>query len=327
MNKLLMTSSPHIKAKENTRSIMLDVIIALIPALIMAIVYFGARALLLTLVSVVACVGFEFLYRFFMKKSLSIGNLSAVVTGILLAFNLPVTAPYWMVLIGALFAIVIVKELFGGLGMNFVNPALAARAFLFSYPDLMTTWAKPFSKIGLFGINNADVITTATPLSVLRLRNGTAAADTISQMFFGETGGCLGETAAVVLLLGGLYLLFRKVITWHIPVSFIGTVAFFTYFFPGANDGLYNMGANLLSGGLILGAIFMATDYVTSPMTKKGQLIFGIGCGLITVFIRYFGGYPEGVSFAILIMNCLVPLIDKYIKPRRYGTGGGAFGE
>lgn len=326
MNRLLLTSSPHIKGRDTVRSVMLDVIIALIPALIMAIVYFGPRALLLTLVSVVSCVGFEFAYRHFMKKSITIDNLSAVVTGVLLAFNLPVTAPYWMVMIGAFFAIVIVKELFGGIGKNFVNPALAARAFLFAYPDLMTTWAKPFSKIGLLVSDPADIISTATPLSVLRLRDGTAATDTMLQMFFGQTGGCLGETAAVVLILGGLYLLIRKVITWHIPVSYIGTVALLTYFFSGANSNLYNMGANLLSGGLMLGAIYMATDYSTTPVTKKGQLLFGLGCGLLTVFIRYFGGYPEGVSFAILIMNCLVFLIDKYIKPRRYGTGGGAIG-
>jgi len=323
LNKLLLTSSPHIKSSDNTRTIMLDVIIALMPALVMSIIYFGLRSLLMTVVSVGFCVLFEFLYRFLLKKPMTIGNLSAVVTGILLAFNLPVTAPYWVIAIGSFFAIVIVKELFGGIGKNIVNPVLAARAFLFAYPDIMTRWLKPFEKVGLF-ISDIDVVTTATPLSQISLRDGTSASASMLQMFFGETGGCLGETSAIVLILGGLYLLVKKVISWHIPFTFLSTVAVLTFILPGQNMPLYNMGVNLLSGGLILGAIFMATDYTTSPMTRKGQVLYAIGCGIITVIIRYYGGYPEGVSFAILIMNCVTPLIDKYVRPRRYGTGGGA---
>lgn len=324
MNKgYLVTSSPHIKTDDNTRVIMGDVLIALSPAFIVGIVFFGFRVLLLTLVSVISCMAFEYFYRRFMKKSFTLNNLSAVVTGVLLAFNLPATVPYWIPIVGAFFAIIIVKELFGGLGKNFMNPALAARAFLFSWPDIMTTWAKPFTKIPLLAVDPANIITGATPLSILKGKVGTPD-QSLFQMFIGEKGGCLGEIAVLFLILGGLYLLFRRVITWHIPVTYIGTVALLTYFFHWNYDGLYFMLANLLSGGLMLGAIFMATDYSSSPVTSRGKIIYGIGCGLLTVFLRYFGAYPEGVCFSIIIMNCFVWLIEKYTRPRRYGTGGGA---
>ncbi len=316
--QLIVSSSPHVGTTEDTRSIMLDVIIALVPALVVSIFFFGLRALTITLVTVAAAVAAEYLYRKLMKKSSSIGDLSAVVTGILLAFNLPSSAPYWMCIVGAVFAIVIVKQLYGGIGMNFMNPALAARAFLFSWPALMSKWPAVFEKAPLWG-STADTVTSATPL--VALKNGTLPDYSILELFLGQHGGCLGETSAVVLLLGGVYLVLRKVITPRIPLCYIGTVALLTFIFPrGEVSNLDWMLYNVLSGGLILGAIFMATDYSTSPVTKKGQVIFGIGCGLLTVFIRYFGSYAEGVSYSILIMNACVWVIDRASRPRRYGV-------
>ena len=297
----VLSSSPHIKAEDGTKSVMLDVIIALLPALFVSIYYFGWRSLCVVIVSVAACTFFEWAYRRLLKKSSSLGDLSAVVTGILLAFCLPVTVPYWVVVIGGFFAIVIVKQLFGGLGKNFINPALAARAFLLSWPVIMTTWAAPGAAVSIFG-SNADVVTCATPLSFLH--SGTLPSESLMQLFVGNCGGSLGETCAAALLLGGIYLLIRRVISPRIPVAFIGTVAVLTFIFPqNGADRLTWMLCQLLSGGLMLGAIFMATDYVTTPVTKKGQWLFGVGCGLITVFIRYFGSYAEGVSYSILIMN------------------------
>ncbi len=320
--KLIASSSPHIRSVENTRSIMLDVIIAMLPALFWAIYNFGFKALLSVVVSVVACLFWEWLYRKLLKKPQSIGDLSAVVTGVLLAFVCPPELPWWALVIGAFFSIVVVKQLYGGIGCNFLNPALAGRAILLaSYATAMTTWTLPSSKKEL-----ADVISTATPLQIMK--EGTVEKFTelttnysVADMFIGRVGGSLGEVSALALLLGGAWLLIRKVISWHTPVAFIGTVAILTLISaPAGIDNVQYMLYNVFGGGLMLGAIFMATDYATSPVTKPGQLIFGIGCGLITCFIRRFGSYPEGVCYSILIMNCTTWLLDKYIRPTIYGA-------
>lgn len=297
---------------------MRDVIIALCPALLVAIYMFGMRALLLTLVSIASCVFFEWGYRKVMKKPQAIGDLSAVVTGMLIAYCIPPSSPYWLPIPGAFFAIVIVKQLYGGIGKNFVNPALAARAFMFSWPVLMSTWMVPKSYDSIFNFA-ADAVTGATPMS--SLHSGIIPGDSLLNMFLGNIGGSLGEVSALALLIGGVYLVIRKVISLRIPCSYILTVAIITFIFP--KNGIGNlewMLYNVLGGGLMLGAIFMATDYSTSPITPRGQIIFGIGCGLITIFIRYFGSYAEGVSYAILVMNVCVWLIDKYTMPRRFGV-------
>lgn len=310
---LIVSSSPHIRTPRDTRAIMLDVIIALIPALIASVIFFGFKALLVTAVSVVSSVVFEFVYRKLMKKHDTIGDLSAVITGMLLAFCMPASAPWWMAIIGSFFAIVVVKQLFGGIGKNFLNPALAGRAFLLaSYALLMTSWTPTTFQKGV------DAATYATPLA--SLHTGMLASDSIGAMILGNVGGCLGEVSALALILGGIYLVVRKVISVRIPLSFIGTVAVVTLIFSKGNNHLLWMLQNVFSGGLMLGAIFMATDYCTSPVTPKGQIIYGIGCGLLTVLIRYFGSYPEGVSYAILIMNITVWMIDKNTAPRRFGV-------
>ena len=321
--KLIATSNPHIRSNETTRSIMLDVIIAMLPALAFAIFNFGLRALTLTAVSVVGCVFWEWLYRKLMKKPQSIGDLSCVVTGMLLAFVCPVQMPYWMILIGDFFAIIVVKQLFGGIGKNFLNPALAGRAVLLaSYAGTMTSWVDPAAgKAPIIG-SVADVVTTATPLAVMKTGDFAALTDTynVGNMFIGQIPGSLGEVSALALLIGGAYLIWRKVINWQTPVSYIATVAVLTFLFPKQGSGLEWMLYSVFGGGLFLGAFFMATDYATSPVTKKGQLIFGIGCGLFTVLIRYFGSYNEGVCYSIMVMNLLVALIDKYTKPTRFGV-------
>ena len=320
--KLIATSSPHIRGSETTRSIMLDVIIAMLPALIWAVVMFGFKALTLTVVSVVGCVFWEWLYRTLMKKPQSVADLSSVVTGMLLAFVSPVTTPYWTILIGDFFAIIVVKQLFGGIGKNFVNPALAGRAFLVgSYASIMTTWIAPGEKAPLFG-STADIVTAATPMAYLKTGDMETLMSTysVADMFLGKIGGSLGEVSVLMLLIGGAYLLFRKVINWHTPVAYIATVAVLSFLFPKAGSGLDWMLYSVFGGGLMLGAFFMATDYATSPVTKKGQLIFGIGCGLFTVLIRYFGSYNEGVCYSIMVMNLCVALIDKYTKPTRFGV-------
>lgn len=310
--KLIASSNPHIRNNEDTRSIMLDVIIALCPALIMSVIRFGFRALISVLVSVVSAMFFEWLYRKLMHKTQTLGDLSAAVTGVLLAFVCPVTLPYWMLIVGNFFAIFVVKQLYGGLGKNFLNPALAGRAALVAcYTSQMTSWIDPASgKAPLFG--GADVVTAATPLAMMK--GGEFAEVTaqysLSDMFIGNIGGSLGEISAMMLLIGGLYLIFRKVISWQIPVAYIGTVAVLTFLFPQGNDAMSWMLYNVLGGGLFLGAFFMATDYVTSPTTQKGKLVFGIGLGVITCLIRFFGTMNEGVSFAILLMNLLVPYIE-----------------
>ncbi len=309
---------PQVRTNTDTSRIMLDVIIALVPAMVVGIVMFGVKALLLIAVSVASAVFWEWGYRKLMKKPSSIGDLSACVTGILVALVIPVGAPWWMPVVGTFFAMVIVKQLYGGIGKNFLNPALAARAFLMaSWPVIMTTWAVPsvLSK-------TVDAATMATPLSILKA--GTEAMPdyfSFGNLFIGSMPGCIGEVSAAALLVGGIYLLVRKVISWRIPVAFIGTVAILTVIFP--RNGYSNidwMVYNLLSGGLLLGAIFMATDYSSSPVTLNGQLLYGFGCGALTVLIRYFGGYPEGVSYAILIMNLCAWAIDKGTRGRQFGV-------
>ena len=328
--KLIATSSPHIRGSETTQGIMKDVIIAMLPALAYACFNFGLRALALTAVSVAGCVFFEWLYRKVMKKPQSFQDLSAVVTGMLLAFVSPVQIPYWMILIGDAFAIIIVKQLFGGIGKNFVNPALAGRAVLLaSYAGSMTTWVDPaMSKAALFG-SNADIVTAATPLAYMKGTDPAPLAEGfanltgtygVKEMFLGQIGGSLGEVSALMLIIGGVYLIWRKVINWQTPVAYIGTVAVLTFLFPKAGSGVEWMLYSIFGGGLMLGAFFMATDYATSPVTRKGQLIFGVGCGLFTVLIRYFGSYNEGVCYSIMVMNLCVALIDKYTRPIRFGV-------
>lgn len=322
--RLPVASSPHVATRDSVRGVMGDVIIALVPALGVSTYFFGPRVLTVTLVSMLACVLFEFLYRLVMKKPQTVGDLSACVTGLLLAMCLPVTAPYWMVVIGAFFAIVVVKQLYGGLGKNFMNPALAGRVFLFSFPTLMNTWAAAGTDFWPKLWSAYDAVTAATPMADIH----TALAEgvpvqysfTIRELLLGSHGGSLGEVPVLMLILGGVYLVLRKVITPRIPLCYLGTVAVLTFLFPMGNGRVDWMLYHLLSGGLMLGAIFMATDYVTSPVTPRGQVLFGVGCGALTVFLRYFGAYPEGVSFAILIMNAFVWLLDKAGMPHRFGT-------
>ena len=316
--ELTISSSPHAHAPVTTQTIMRDVLIALSPALLLSIYFFGFRALTVTAVSAAACVFFEWAYRKLMKLDNTAYDLSAVVTGVLLAFVCPVTIPYWTIILGDLFAIVLVKQLFGGIGKNFVNPALAGRAFMFSWPVLMSTWVKAGFENAAGLLSTADAVTAATPLAAMH--QGQMCEETISQLFWGNVGGCLGETSAFALLLGFAYLLVRKVISARIPVAYIATVAVLAFLFPMGNEPVAWMAAQVFGGGLMLGAIFMATDYVTSPVTKLGQIIFGIGCGVLTILIRYFGGYNEGVSYAILIMNCCVVLLDKVGRPKKFGA-------
>ena len=330
--KLTVASSPHVCSPVNTTRLMLDVLIALIPALAMAVYVFGPRALTLTAVSVAGCEFFEWAYRKLLKKPCANGDLSAAVTGVLLAFVCPVTLPYWTILIGDFFAIIVVKQLFGGLGMNFMNPALGGRAFLMmSYPIAMTTWVLPGTENWANVVSAADAVTGATPMASLHSHLDVASglnvhtlpetANGLLDLFVGNIGGCVGEISALMLLIGGIYLVWRGVIRLRIPVAFIGTVAVICFLFPQGGIGRVDwMLYNLCGGGQMLGASFMATDYVTSPVTKTGEILFGVGCGLLTIFIRYFGGYPEGVSYAILIMNICVWLLDKAGKPARYGV-------
>ena len=322
--RLKVASSPHVASPINTMSLMRDVLIALVPALCAAVFFFGPRALIATAVSVAACELFEWGYRKLMKKSLANQDLSAAVTGVLLAFVCPVTLPYWVLIIGDFFAIVVVKQLFGGLGTNFLNPALAGRAFLMlSYPVPMTTWVLPGQENWVSIISAADAVTGSTPLSADFMKNGILPDASLADMFIGNVGGCVGEVSAIALLIGGIYLIARKVIRIRIPLAYILTVAVLTLIFSRAPEGVSSftwMLYEIFGGGLFLGAFFMATDYVTSPNTPKGEVIFGIGAGLLVVFIRYFGGYPEGVCYSILIMNICVWLIDKATLPKRFGV-------
>ena len=316
--ELTVSSSPHVHQDVTTKTIMRDVLIALAPAMVFSVVNFGVRALLVTLVSVVACYGFEKLWNILMKQNDKTYDLSACVTGVLLAFVCPVTVAYWQIVIGAAFAIGLVKMLFGGLGRNVVNPALAGRAFMMSWPVAMSTWIKPGFQNAAPIFGSADIVTAATPLA--NMHQGMMPVEKWTELFWGNVGGCIGETSALMLLIGLAYLLLRKVIKITIPAAYIGTVAILTLLFPMGNNNLEWMLCHLFGGGLMLGAIFMATDYVTSPLTNLGQIIYGIGCGALTVLIRYFGGYNEGVSYAILIMNCFVVLLDRIGRPVKFGA-------
>lgn len=321
-NKLVVSASPHFRSKSTTQSIMLDVIIAMIPALIASVVLFGYRPLVLTAVSVISCVVFEYAARKIMKRNCTIGDLSAVVTGMLLAFNLPSTMPYWMVIIGAFTAIVIAKQFFGGIGQNFVNPALIGRIVLMSsFTSQIGNFVSPFA------YKSADAVTTATPLAqmstVYSAENiGTAIADSelpsLLNMFLGVRAGCFGEVCILAILIGFIYLLIKRVISPVIPLVYMGTVGIIMLI---AGDGSLTFTAyQLMSGGLVLGAVFMATDYTTSPVSFKGKIIYAIGCGIITSLIRIFGSLPEGVSFSIILMNILVPHIEHITTPKPFGT-------
>ena len=314
-DKLIVSTSPHLRSKDTTTKIMWSVFLALVPSGIAALWIFGAPALRVIIISVATCVLTEFFIQKASGREVTIKDGSAALTGLLLAYNLSAGVPFWIPIIGGVFAIAIVKQAFGGLGRNIFNPALAARAFLLaSWPKHMTSFVKPFSP---------DAVTAATPLMIFKEGNANVIADlglNYWDLFLGRRGGCLGEVCIIALVIGAAYLLWKRYIWWQAPISFIVTVGVLSWIF-GIN-GFFNGDVffNILSGGLILGAFFMATDYVTSPLTKTGQLIFGIGCGIITFVIRKVGGYPEGVSYSILIMNAAVPLIDRHIRPRIYGT-------
>lgn len=327
--KLQVSHSPHVRDKATTQSIMRDVIIALLPATFAGWYYFGIRAVLITLLSIASCVLFEFICRKVMKRNNTIYDLSAVVTGLLLAMNLPVSLPPYMVVIGAAFAIVVVKQMFGGLGNNFVNPAIAARIFLvIAFPKAMTSWTVRSGS--WFSFDSADAVSSATPLT----RIHTSEAPSLWKLFIGDKAGCIGEVCIIALLIGALYLILRHVIRPWIPVAYIGTFALLAFLFGKTN--VFNFAGDLtvlsgwgdlfheccymvLSGGLILGAFFMATDYVTSPLTTKGKFIFGIGCGILTFLIRYYGNMAEGVSFSIILMNILTPHIDNWTMGKPFG--------
>ncbi|MDF1560389.1 MAG: RnfABCDGE type electron transport complex subunit D [Bacteroidales bacterium] len=327
MNNILNVSpSPHLSSPETTRRLMYGVVIALVPALAASIYYFGMGAIIVTLTSVLSCVAVEYLVqKFILKTKPSVKDGSAVVTGLLLAFNVPSNLPIWIIIIGAIISIGVAKMTFGGLGSNPFNPALVGRVFLLiSFPVQMTSWPVPSG----FRTGYLDAVTGATPLGILT--EGVKAGESVAslmekvpthmQLFYGYMGGSMGEIAAAALILGGIYMLWKKIISWHIPVSILMSVALFTGILWLADPTIYaDPGFHLLTGGIMLGAIFMATDYVTSPMTHKGMIIYGVGIGVITVLIRTWGAYPEGVSFAILIMNAFVPLLNMYIKPKRFG--------
>ena len=303
MSNFIVSVSPHIRAKDSTMTLMRDVLIALCPALIASVVIFGLRALLVCVVCVAASVFFEWAYEKICKRKCTVCDLSAAVTGLLLALNLPVGIPLWQAIFGCFVAVVVVKQLFGGIGHNFANPAITGRiVMLIAFSGTMTTWAAP---------NFVDAVSGATPLAALKAGELVSVTD----LLLGTTGGSMGETCAIALLLGGVYLIARKVISWHTPVAFIATVFVLSLIKGGASFAL----CEILAGGLLLGAFFMATDYVTTPSTKSGQLIFGIGCGLITCLIRFFGNYPEGVSFSILLLNVLTPYINKWTASKPLG--------
>lgn len=323
MEKLTISLSPHVHGGDSVQKNMYGVLIALIPAMLCSFWFFGIGAIAVTAVAVASCVFFEwFIGKYLLKlPTPTVSDGSAIITGILLAFNVPSNIPLWMVIVGSLFAIGIVKMTFGGLGCNLFNPALAGRAFmLISFPVQMTTWpvaGQPFFTL--------DAETGATPLAMVSAAIKTGDVSELKglpnylDMLLGQTGGCIGEVCAIALLIGLIYMLCKKIITWHIPITILATVAVFTGLLHISNPIYADPLTHLLSGGLLLGAIFMATDYVTSPMTKKGQIIYAICIGFLTVVIRTWGAYPEGMSFAILIMNAFTPLINNYCKPKRFG--------
>ena len=320
-NKFIVSSSPHVRSSEDTSYIMKQVLIALLPATIAALYFFRFSALNVIFWCVLGAVGAELAYQKFMKQEVTIGDYSAAVTGLLLAFNVPAYLPWWMCLIGSAFAIIVVKQLFGGIGNNFMNPALGARAFLMaSFPVAMTSWSKP--GVNWVSNGNLDAVSTATPLSYLKA--GSEGLTALSQnginlfdLFIGNIGGSLGETSAILIILGGLYLIYKGVITYVIPACYILTVVVLTFLLGGfdATFAIYQA----LAGGLMIGAFFMLTDYSSSPMTLKGQIIYAVIAGILTAVIRMYGGYPEGASYSILLVNVLTPLIDKYTKRRVFG--------
>lgn len=330
MKLLNVSGSPHVHSGTSIKRIMWDVNIAMIPMFLVSILFFGLDALFVSLVSVGCCLLFQWLIeKFILKVPTQISDGSAVITGLLLAFNLPSSLPLWIVAVGAFVAIAIGKMTFGGLGKNPFNPALVGRVFLLiSFPVQMTSFPKPEGIFGLFrNTAGLDATTGATPLTLIKehVKNGHSLTDAINgipdlgDLLLGHLGGSLGEISALAIIIGGIYMLCRKVISWHIPVAFIGTAFVFQLILWGVNPACYiNPVYAILTGGLMLGAVFMATDMVTSPMSAWGKIIFGVGCGLLTIIIRNWGSYPEGVSFAILLMNACVPLIDKAFKPKRY---------
>lgn len=318
-DNLLVSSAPHIVTNLDTTKTMAMVLIALVPSFLVSIYVFGMRVILLTAVCILASVGFEWLYNKMMHKTQTVKDLSAAVTGMLIAFNVPSSLPIWIAVIGCFIAIIIVKQLYGGLGRNFVNPAITARIVLFvSFATQMTTWPVP-SMVASSGV---DAVTAATPLGIL-VQGNLAELPSNMEMFLGFTGGSLGEVSALALLIGGIFLIWKKIISPIIPVCFIGTVfvtAFIYYSVVGGEVSAISMAVfHILAGGVMLGAFFMATDYVTSPILPLGKIIFGIGCGLITMVIRLWGSYPEGVSFSILLMNILTPHIDAFCEKRLFG--------
>ena len=317
----ILSSSPHVLSPTGISRIMLDVIIALMPTTAVGIWFFGMEAVWVIAVCVSTCVVTEAVCRIAMRRDNTVGDFSAVLTGLLLALNLPAGLPLWMAVAGSVFAIVICKQVFGGLGMNPFNPALAARAFmLISFTGPMTTWLKPWARCGAEACSSAtpgaaDALTCATPLAFIKNGYDPSRLPSVWDMAIGNMPGCIGEVSALALIVGGVYLLLRKVITWHIPVSFLATVAVYALV-----SGRAPAHVELLTGGIMIGAFFMATDYVTSPTTSSGKIVFGIGCGLLCMLIRQFGGYPEGCSFAILIMNAICPLINRWTQPKPFGA-------
>jgi Na+-translocating ferredoxin:NAD+ oxidoreductase subunit D len=326
MNVLTISGSPHVQTDQSVSKIMYGVVFSLIPAMLVSFYFFGLAAILVTLTAVVACMAFEFIIqKYLLKGPMTIFDGSAIITGVLLAFNVPSSLPIWMVVIGSAVAIGMGKMTFGGLGKNPFNPALVGRVFLMiSFPVDMTTWPKPTA----LSTQLTDVVTGPTPLAILKegVDKGETVAEILPQipdyvnLLMGNMGGSIGEISALALLVGGLYMLIRRIITWHIPVAYLGSVVIFSGIFWLVDPDFYvDPLFHLITGGVMLGALYMATDMVTSPMSKTGQLVFGLGCGVLTMVIRLFGAYPEGVSFAILIMNAFVPLINKSIKPKRFG--------
>ncbi len=312
---LTVSPSPHARRAVTTSGVMLDVLIALIPATVWGIYMFGLRAALVVLTCVVSSVLFELITQLLLRRTVTISDCSAAVTGLLLGLNLSPSVPLYVPVVGSAFAIIVVKQLFGGIGKNVMNPALAARVFLMlAWTGPMTVFPAAYDRVPL----GVDAVASATPL--VALKQGVLPQASLADLFFGRVGGCIGEISVLMLLIGGIYLLARRVIKWHIPVAFLGTVALLTFLFPqGDIPRLTFMLTSLCGGGLVLGAFFMATDYVTSPVTPIGRLIYGAGCGVLVVFLRYFSGYNEGVSFAILIMNALVWYLDMLTKPRVFG--------
>ena len=322
---LTVSAAPHIRGKDNTRRLMLDVLIALAPALIAAVYFYGERALVLTVISVAACVVCEALICLVMRRPVSVGDLSAVVTGVLLAFSVPHSCPYWALVVGDAFAIIVVKGLVGGLGQNVFNPALAGRAFMMLlWPSTITRYG--YTYVAPFEFGTADIVASSTPLQTMA--RSTLPDVSIFDMFLGNgVLGCIGEVCNLALLIGLAWLLYRKVISWRIPVAYLGAVAVLTLIFSKGDDALAWMLYSVLGGGVMLGAIFMATDYATSPTLPVAQLVYGIGCGVLTVVIRYFGIFPEGVTYAILIMNACAWAFDKAFPIRRFGVVKGGAGK